>query len=941
MATTYHEDIQQLYVAYFNRPADKAGLEFWETVVEAGKGDTSAISAAFAASNEYKTHYAGMTSHQIVAEVYTNLFGRAPEQAGLDFWANGMDAGLFTIDNAVTAIAAGAQGSDLTAYNNKVTAATRFTNALDTDSEIGKYGNAGADINARAKVFLDGITDDASLAAYMNVAGMDDAVLTVLGRDGTVPTTPTTPTTPIGTTPSVPVDPGTPDPAPAPSVPVVPVDPVTPAPEPAPTVIATLTVNDDDLTGTAGNDLFMAGTDSATGVLVLNGHDKIDGGAGTDTIQVTSAMGGVTLDGALTISNIEKLTIKNTEEDVNANLSAWTGLQHVSVEQLGVDKTVKLTTSDNVSSVSITGGKDMEIIDAGATGALARVSFDGSTGTSYVKSNALTSLNMSNIEDGGVFIEGSAAPHTLDVTLDHVSGANWAGFLDNTATTVNITATGAASDLVVAIAAATRINISGDQHLTMQLPDGAQVDSVYVSTNTAGVHIKGTLSNGVAFNGGAGADEISLSNNTRASDMGAGDDIVTMSGEMGTGGTLAGGAGNDTLMMNTRVAGRISASDAAISGFEILKLSPYGSSSQVIDLAKFNGNVNHIILDGNNSSGSGDSAGLVFMNLANNATLELTSPNSGTMDVQVSGAAAGSTDVLNIKLNSSSELVNPGTLTAANIETVNIMATDYEAGAYLSGASKINLVAADATKVTISGSHGVDFTGSTLGNLVYLDASNAGGAGAIGAVTFASQATDKAMSVKTAGGNDSIDLRSVTSVGAGATVDTGAGDDTVWGTAGNDSIKLGDGRDTVYSSAGADVITLGGGNDVYVLQQASHSGATVFDKIVDFTANTVAGATIAAGATATVADLNGDTISIKVGASATSGIAVSVKGSEADALNFLQSTSANSAAHATGIALDSTTGKLYVDLDADGVADSVIVLTGVNSITEAAFVVTH
>jgi len=764
----------------------------------------------------------------------------------------------------------------------------------------------------------------------------------VLGRDGTVPTTPTTPTTPIGTTPSVPVDPGTPDPAPAPSVPVVPVDPVTPAPEPAPTVIATLTVNDDDLTGTAGNDLFMAGTDSATGVLVLNGHDKIDGGAGTDTIQVTSAMGGVTLDGALTISNIEKLTIKNTEEDVNANLSAWTGLQHVSVEQLGVDKTVKLTTSDNVSSVSITGGKDMELIDAGANGTLATVRFDGSAGMSYVKSNALNNVNMSNMIDAGVYVDASA-PHTLHLTLDNVtnSDGNYSAFSDMTATTVNITAVGAASQILMATYAATRINIDGDQHLTIQMPDGLNTDSAYVLTNNAGVHLKGTLYNGTSFTGAAGADEISLSINTRAIHMGAGDDIVTMFGKLGSGGTLVGGDGNDTLMMNTKVAGEISAQDAVISGFEILNLNPYGNGSQAIDLAKFNGDVNHIILDGNNSNGSGGNAGLTFMNLANNATLELTSPNSGTMDVQVSGAAAGSTDVLNIKLNSSSELVNPGTLTAANIETVNIMATDYEAGAYLSGASKINLVAADATKVTISGSHGVDFTGSTLGNLVYLDASNAGGAGAIGAVTFASQATDKAMSVKTAGGNDSIDLRSVTSVGAGATVDTGAGDDTVWGTAGNDSIKLGDGRDTVYSSAGADVITLGGGNDVYVLQQASHSGATVFDKIVDFTANTVAGATIAAGATATVADLNGDTISIKVGASATSGIAVSVKGSEADALNFLQSTSANSAAHATGIALDSTTGKLYVDLDADGVADSVIVLTGVNSITEAAFVVTH
>lgn len=62
MATTYHNDIQKLYVAYFGRPADPAGLAFWETQVEAANGSTAAVSAQFAASAEYKSTYAGMTS---------------------------------------------------------------------------------------------------------------------------------------------------------------------------------------------------------------------------------------------------------------------------------------------------------------------------------------------------------------------------------------------------------------------------------------------------------------------------------------------------------------------------------------------------------------------------------------------------------------------------------------------------------------------------------------------------------------------------------------------------------------------------------------------------------------------------------------------------------------------------------------------------------------
>jgi hypothetical protein len=55
MATTYHVAIEQLYVAYFNRPADRAGLAYWEAVAQARQGDLAGMSAAFAASTEYRT----------------------------------------------------------------------------------------------------------------------------------------------------------------------------------------------------------------------------------------------------------------------------------------------------------------------------------------------------------------------------------------------------------------------------------------------------------------------------------------------------------------------------------------------------------------------------------------------------------------------------------------------------------------------------------------------------------------------------------------------------------------------------------------------------------------------------------------------------------------------------------------------------------------------
>ena len=178
MATTYYTDIQKLYVAYFNRPADVAGLAYWETVVEANKGNTAAVSAAFAASAEYKAAYAGQTNEQIVNTVYLNLFSHAADAPGQAYWADLLTRNKITIDGVVTQIAGGALTTDLTAYNNKVTAAGAFTTALDLPAEAAGYANPLAIPSAKA--FIAGITTDASLQAALAPATLNASVAAVV-----------------------------------------------------------------------------------------------------------------------------------------------------------------------------------------------------------------------------------------------------------------------------------------------------------------------------------------------------------------------------------------------------------------------------------------------------------------------------------------------------------------------------------------------------------------------------------------------------------------------------------------------------------------------------------------------------------------------------------------------------------------------------------------
>lgn len=175
MATTYTSAVQQLYVAYFNRPADPAGLDFWAKAIASANGSTAAVAAAFSTAVEYTEAYKGMTNAQIVDQVYQNLFGRSTgSDKGAQFWIDGLDKKTITVADVVVAVAAGAQGTDLTAFNNKVIAATQFTASLDTDAEIAGY--AGTDANAIAREFLAGVTTNATLAAAIEPANLNQVV---------------------------------------------------------------------------------------------------------------------------------------------------------------------------------------------------------------------------------------------------------------------------------------------------------------------------------------------------------------------------------------------------------------------------------------------------------------------------------------------------------------------------------------------------------------------------------------------------------------------------------------------------------------------------------------------------------------------------------------------------------------------------------------------
>ena len=156
--------IQNAYVAFFNRPADVSGLAYWSSY----GGSPADLLATFAQSAEYLSDFAGKNNTQMVVTVYQNLLGREPEPAGLIYWVGQMNAGKITLANLAMAVSNGAQGADKVTVDNKTQAATAFTNALDTSAEIIAYAGAGGTAAAAVKSWLSGVTDSASLTSAVS-----------------------------------------------------------------------------------------------------------------------------------------------------------------------------------------------------------------------------------------------------------------------------------------------------------------------------------------------------------------------------------------------------------------------------------------------------------------------------------------------------------------------------------------------------------------------------------------------------------------------------------------------------------------------------------------------------------------------------------------------------------------------------------------------------
>ena len=525
-----------------------------------------------------------------------------------------------------------------------------------------------------------------------------------------------------------------------------------------------------------GND----GDDTLSGNL---DGDSLIGGAGSDTLDYTTANAALTIDmGTQTLFKSATSSAKDYYADAEV---IATGTYNDSFT---------LSTSTDTAAMTLDGGAGVDTLDYGTLYDAINVSLNAATYTTVtIGSSGGNDDLIRNIEN----IFGSKTADTIlgDSLTNTLMGNEGSDTLDG----------GLGSDVLYG---------GADNDTMIGTLDGANdfyygdagVDTIDYSSNTNNMTlIGGTNVTDNAGSGGIGTDILTtievFSSGNGADTLSGGTASVTIYGNLGadtiTGGTLAdvlygdnalnshglsdghntliGGAGNDTLY-----AGDGGDSLRGDAGNDTL----YGGAG--VDTLDYitNGIAITALLTTGNIYGDGS-------DVVDTATIEIL--RSGIGADTISGADTG---VLNqIYAGGGSDVVNGGTLA----ETLY-----GEAGNdTLRGGGGID---------TLFGGEGNDtLFGALDGDVLHGD-NGSGNIGTNDVLDMSDMATGTDLQIDMSAGTISVAGSSLSTFDEIEHITGGAGNDTVWGDAGANTLKGGAGNDTIYTSAGIDFIDGGTGS---------------------------------------------------------------------------------------------------------------------------------
>ncbi|MGC8719926.1 MAG: DUF4214 domain-containing protein [Thermodesulforhabdaceae bacterium] len=147
IAVDYSTRVQQAYVAYYGRPADPGGLDYWSGQLAQNGGNLSAIIQAFGTSQEFVDRYGRLSQSELIDTIYRQMFNRDPDEAGKAYYLEQLRLGRMTLQTITLQVMDGAPAGsqDRKTIENKVIVAKFFTDRIRSTPQCPYIGAQAAE----------------------------------------------------------------------------------------------------------------------------------------------------------------------------------------------------------------------------------------------------------------------------------------------------------------------------------------------------------------------------------------------------------------------------------------------------------------------------------------------------------------------------------------------------------------------------------------------------------------------------------------------------------------------------------------------------------------------------------------------------------------------------------------------------------------------------